>query len=199
MAGITPFVTAALPLAGSVVNSVSGSSGATNRERELALASRLRQEEQERAWRREDERAEQARAREMEWLTRGQNQTASHLRASQGEALRGQEGEAGLRRAQLATTAEADERRRVDALRRAMGRTRAGLGGRGVSSVDGSGEAILLGLVGETVSERRDAQALDQIRLQTIQQELDDRRRLNLLEQAQLAERQRLEFMSRFY
>ncbi|WP_207460165.1 hypothetical protein [Azospirillum sp. SYSU D00513] len=243
MAGITPFVTAALPLATSVVNatsarrsaasatsagSASAAAAAEANERELALQAdyarqereqeaRLRQEEQERAWRREDElrrqeearrlqqadqeriAAEQARAREMNWLSAGQNQTAAQLRAGQEAELRTREADAGNRLAQARATAETDERRRVDALRRAMGRSRASLGAQGVSSADGSGEAILLGLVGDSAAERRESQDLDRIRRQAVQQELDDRRRLNLLEQAQLAERQRLEFLSRFY
>ncbi|HYD31864.1 MAG TPA: hypothetical protein VEB64_13575 [Azospirillaceae bacterium] len=60
------------------------------------------------------------------------------------------------------------------------------------------GEAVALGLVEDADAERRDAQSLDRGRLQAIQQDLRNRRRRNLLEQAQLAERQRLELLSRF-
>lgn len=171
---------------------------------------RQQQEAQAREWARQDElrrqelelqyrQDEQARAREMEWLRRGQNQAGGDLRANQEAALRAQEADAQNRLAQLAATAEADEKRRVDALRRTMARTRAAMGANGVSAADGSGEAILLGLVNDTDSERQDAQKLDQIKRQAIQQEVDSVRRRNLLEQAQLAERQRLEFLSKFY
>ena len=103
------------------------------------------------------------------------------------------------RLAALSAQSADEERRRRDALRRAMGRVRADMGGQGVSAADGSGEAILLGLVGETDRESRTAAQADQLKRQAIQQELDNARRRNLLEQAQLAQRQRLDFMSKFF
>lgn len=170
--------------------------------REWARQDELRRQEQE-LQRQKDEEAriasEQSRSREMEWLTRGQNQEGTQLRANQEAALRTQETDAQTRLAQLAATAEADEKRRVDALRRTMARSRASMGANGVSAADGSGEAILLGLVNDTDGERQDARKIDQIKRQAIQQEVDSVRRRNLLEQAQLAERQRLEFLSKFY
>jgi len=254
MGGITPLLTTALPVAGSLVSTInrsgsrSGGSSASAQQDAARLEAerqalerkyqeervaderryayeqqvrqeqaRLQQEAQAREWARQDElrrqeqelqrqkdeqariASDQSRAREMEWLTRGQNLEGTQQRANQEAALRGQEADAQNRFAQMAATASAEEKRRVDALRRTMARTRASMGANGVSAADGSGEAILLGLVNDTDGERQDAQRIDQIKRQAIQQEVENIRRRNLLEQAQLAERQRLEFLSKFY
>jgi len=144
------------------------------------------------------ERAERRRS-EMAWLGQSQNLEAGQLRARQDASFQAADAEAQGRTAALAQQSAEDERRRRDALRRAMGRTRADLGGQGVGTADGSGEAILLGLVGDTEAESGAAARADQIKRQAIQQELDNARRRNLLEQAQLAQRQRLDFMSKFF
>jgi len=93
--------------------------------------------------------------------------------------------------------AEAAERRRRDALRRSVARTRAQLGAQGISSADGSGEAILLGLIREAEDDQREAAALDRLRQRALAEEDQAAERRNLLEQARLAERQRLERLAR--
>ncbi|MDQ2105467.1 hypothetical protein [Azospirillum isscasi] len=143
--------------------------------------------------------AEQQRVREMDWLAQSQNLAVQQLRTGQAATLAEKEGDARTRLAQASAAAQADERRRVDALRRTGARTRAALGSNGVSAADGSGEAILLGVVKDGAAERAEAEGADRLKREAIQQEVDGVRRRNLLEQAQLAERQRLEFMSRFY
>lgn len=176
-----------------------------------------RAREQQAEWQRQDllrqqdlerERQQQAadaaqqaeqRRREMAWLGRSQTLDANQLRARQDASFQAAGADAQTRVASINQQAATDEQRRRDALRRAMGRTRADLGGQGVSSADGSGEAILLGLVGETEKESSSAAQVDQIKRQAIQQELDNARRRNLLEQAQLAQRQRIDFMSKFF
>lgn len=142
--------------------------------------------------------AEQRRS-DMAWLGRSQNLEAGQLRARQEAGIQAADADAQNRLAALSQQSGEDERRRRDALRRAMGRTRADLGGQGVSAADGSGEAILLGLVGDTEAESGAAARVDQLKRQAVQQELDNARRRNLLEQAQLAQRQRLDFMSKFF
>lgn len=250
MGQITPLVTAALPVATTLMNGAQRQSQmrsqASQNQAELEYTrqqdaarleaerqaqerryqeeraareydARVRQEQQEREWqrqdalrlqeqerqRRESERqaadAEARRQGEMAWLSRGQGEEYEQLRARQVVESQAGDADAGNRQAELAARAQEDERRRKDALRRAMGRTRAGLGAQGVTSADGSGEAILLGMVGETELEQQEALRVDTLKRQAIQQEVENRRRRNLLEQAQLAERQRLEFMSRYF
>ncbi|HYG89539.1 MAG TPA: hypothetical protein VD978_25160 [Azospirillum sp.] len=167
---------------------------------------RRKQIEQERAWQREDqlrrqeaEAAAAQRRSDMAWLAQAQNLEASQLRAQQDAEMQTAGADAQTRLASQAAQSADEERRRRDALRRAMGRARADLGGQGVSAADGSGEAILLGLVGETDQESRTAAQADLLKRQAIQQELDNARRRNLLQQAQLAQRQRIEFMSKFF
>ena len=121
------------------------------------------------------------------------------MRASQDAAYQSQDKDAQTQLAQLTAATDAAEKRRVDALRQAVGKTRASLGARGVTADAGSGEAILLGLTNDTASERKDAQTVDQLKRQVIQQNLDAVKRRNLLEQAQLADRQKLEFMSKYF
>ena len=136
---------------------------------------------------------------DMAWLGQAQTLDYTQLRARQEADAQAAGADAQTRMASLSQQAAADEQRRRDALRRTVGRTRADLGGQGVSSADGSGEAILLGLVGESAQEGRTAAQVDQLKRQAIQQELDNSRRRNLLEQAQLAQRQRMDFMSKFF
>lgn len=167
------------------------------RERQLQWQreDQLRREDQER------ERQAQAEQRRsgMAWLTQSQNLEAGQLRARRDAELQAADADARTRVAAIAQQSAEDERRRRDALRRAMGRTRADLGGQGVSAADGSGEAILLGLVGDAEAESGAATQADRLKRQAIQQELDNARRRNLLEQAQLAQKQRLDFMSKFF
>lgn len=229
MGGITSLLTTALPTVNAVADTVERFGGSSSSSAAATAANAQAQREADERkyayeaqkrqldWQREDELrrqdqelqrqkdeqarrdAEAQRAREMDWLAQSQNQTADQLRSNQAADMADRQAGAQAQLAQINANAAAEERRRVDALRRTMARTRATLGARGVSAADGSGEAILLGAVNDSAMERQDADQIDQIKRQAIQQELDNARRRNLLEQAQLADRQRLEFMSKFY
>ena len=221
MGGITSLVTTALPAVSSVASAVNQFSNSSSTAKQQQAADERKyayeMQKQQLEWQREDElrrqdqelqrqkdeaarvAARQERNREMNWLAQSQNQTADQLRAKQTTDMAVQEAGARNQLAQITASADAAERRRVDALRRTMARSRAVMGASGVSAADGSGEAILLGAVNSSATERQNADQLDQIKRQAIQQELDNARRRNLLEQAQLADRQRLEFMSKFY
>lgn len=99
----------------------------------------------------------------------------------------------------IAAQAAETERQRRNALRRAVGRSRARLGGQGLSSADGSGEAILLGLIDDSAAEAGSSQRLDSLRLRTLAEREEAANRRNLLELSQLQERQRLERAVRGY
>jgi hypothetical protein len=120
---------------------------------------------------------------------------------SQDQATAGQAQQADIatRRAQIETSAASDEAARLKALRRTVGRTRASLGSRGGGTSDGSGEAVLLGLVADTDRDQREADATTRLRTQALAQEVADTQKSNLLERSQLAEKQRLELFSNAY
>ena len=122
-------------------------------------------------------------------------------RLSQDQATAGQAQQADIatRRAQIETSAASDEAARLKALRRTVGRTRASLGSRGGGTSDGSGEAVLLGLVADTNQDQEEAAATTRLRTQALAQEVTDTRTSNLLERSQLAEKQRLELFSNAY
>lgn len=90
-----------------------------------------------------------------------------------------------------AKAAEADLQRR-NALKRAVARQRAKFGGSGISSGDGSSEAVLLGLFEETENEKAVSQRLDNIKLQALDQNIANINRVNTLKHTQLAEKERL-------
>lgn len=98
--------------------------------------------------------------------------------------------------AQLA--ANQDEQTRRSALRSAVAKTRTGLAGQGVDPTDGSGEAILLGQISASDQARQAADAATKLRLQALSQQADALNQRNLLEQTQLAERQRLQWLNSF-
>lgn len=137
-----------------------------------------------------------------------QKQARAELRAEQGLALsqlqsRQKQNEdqatadAALEKQKIDATAAADEARRQQALRRAVARQKTlfsaqGLGG----SAQGSNEAVLLGLVNDSLAQSDQAQQLDTLRRTALDQSVEQTRQKNLLEYAQLAQRQNL---SRYY
>ena len=127
--------------------------------------------------------------------------TLQQRRLSQDQATAGQAQQADIatRRAQIETSAASDEAARLKALRRTVGRTRASLGAGGGGTSDGSGEAVLLGMVADTHRNQQEADATDRLRTQALAQEVAATQKSNLLERSQLAEKQRLELFSNAY
>jgi hypothetical protein len=102
------------------------------------------------------------------------------------------EADARLRAEQNRVQTEIAESDRRAALKRAVARQRALFSAQGIGSDGGSSEAVLLGLVNESETERDQRSLLDNLRDRTLNQNLDQQRQLNLLQQNQLQERQRL-------
>ena len=121
------------------------------------------------------------------------------LSQDQATANQAQQADIATRRAQIESSAASDEAARLKALRKTVGRTRASLGTHGGGTSDGSGEALLLGLVADTNQSQQEADATDRLRTQALAQEVTDTRTSNLLERSQLAEKQRLELFSNAY
>ena len=97
-----------------------------------------------------------------------------------------------LEKEQLNLKSQEDEKQRQRSLRAAIARRKASLGGQGVGSSDGSGNAVLLGIYDETEEERSDRQKTDNLRTKIIDTELDQKRRVNTLQLAQLKEKNRI-------
>ena len=112
-----------------------------------------------------------------------QQQNLQEIQAQQKAALEKQE--------ITAKAANAEKERRA-ALKRAVARQRVQFGASGVSAGDGSSEAVLLGMFEESDEERQSRERLDNIKLQAIDQNLVNQKRVNTLERTQLAEKSRL-------
>ncbi len=99
---------------------------------------------------------------------------------------------------QTMLSANDTEQERRSALRTSLGRTTVGLAAQGIDPTDGSGAANLLGQVSASDQKRQAASEATTLRLQALTQQASATRQRNLLEQSQLADRQRLQWLSYF-
>jgi colicin import membrane protein len=143
--------------------------------------------------------AEAQRKQAMEILTSSHNNEYQQLLGRQNEEWSSAQSAADTQAAQIAQTSAAAEADRRAALKKTQATARARLGAGGVDVKDGSGRAVLLGRQAATDAESAAQAKSDQTRRQAIQADLDNRRRVNLLAQAELADRQRMEYLNRFY
>lgn len=104
--------------------------------------------------------------------------------------------DAALSKQQIEESAAAAETTRRVALKRAIARQRAEFGGNGVASGDGSSEAVLLGLFEESDAERKSREQIDNLKLQALDQNLLQQKRVNTLTRTQTAERNKLKSSS---
>ncbi len=86
---------------------------------------------------------------------------------------------------------QADTDRRA-ALKRAIAKQRANFGAQGIGSAGGSSEAVLLGLFDESEEERVQREQMDNLKTAALDQDVSRQKQLNLLQQAQLKEQQRI-------
>jgi hypothetical protein len=111
------------------------------------------------------------------------------------QTLAEQQDQAAAAREQAAIAADAanaEESRRA-ALKRAVARQKVSLAAQGVSAADdGSAEAILLGLFQESETEKAQRARLDGLRSAALDTGLAEKKAINVLQRAQLAEKQRL-------
>lgn len=120
-------------------------------------------------------------------------QALNELQARQNAQLRAAEQNASLEKQRIALNAQESKRKRKAALKRAVSRQRVDFGAGGIASgAGGSSEAVLLGFFQESEAEKAERERLDNIRLTSIDQDLANQRRLNLIQRTQLQERQRI-------
>ncbi len=99
-----------------------------------------------------------------------------------------------LKREKIEIQAQANEEKRLSALRRAVARQRASFGARGVgNSGGGSSQAVLLGLFEESEEEKQRRGELDGIRASALDLSQSKRASINILQRTQLQERQRFD------
>lgn len=122
-----------------------------------------------------------------------QDLALQNLQQKQANELEEVQEHASLDKEKIALDQQQAEKDRKASLKRAVARQRALSGARGVSGDSGSGEAILLGLFEESDDEREERQRLDSLRKKSLDQDIENRQRQNLLEVSQLRERQALE------
>ena len=121
-----------------------------------------------------------------------QDLALKQLQAQQALGQANAEQDAALQRQKIANDAAGAEATRMAALRRAVARQNAQFGALGVSD-DGSSEAVMLGLVNQSDAEKADQDALDTLRYQAIDQNLGQRKSVDVLQQAQLQQRRNLQ------
>lgn len=129
---------------------------------------------------------------------RAQKQALVQLQEQQDLRLKNAQEDARLQREKIFGDAEEAARKRRDALKRAIAKQRVRFGGQGISSEDGSGEAILLGLFDANQIDEAEAARLDTLRLNALDQDIAQTKRLNVLQATQLAERQKYKTTSLF-
>jgi colicin import membrane protein len=122
-----------------------------------------------------------------------QDLALKQLQAQQALGQANAEQDAALQRQKIANDAASADATRMGALRRAVARQNAQFGASGVSSDDGSSEAVMLGLVNQSDAEKADQDALDTLRYQAIDQNLGQEKSVDVLQQAQLQQRQNLQ------
>ncbi len=117
----------------------------------------------------------------------------AQLKAQQAQSLRAAQDQAALEKQQIQAAAQsADDQSRL-ALKRAVARQRAAYGAQGISSDDGSGQAVLLGMYDESDQEKADRTQIDNLRSAALDQNLSAQGSADVLQLSQLQQRQKLE------
>jgi hypothetical protein len=103
------------------------------------------------------------------------------------------EAQTALQKEQIAASGQSTQDQAQAALIRAVAKQRADFGAQGVSSGDGSGQAVLLGLYDQTDAQAEDRQRIDNLRNAAIDQNVADRYNLDVLQRTQLQQQQKLQ------
>ena len=100
--------------------------------------------------------------------------------------------DAALKKQALLEDAAADEKKRKSALRKAVASKKASFGAQGVGSSSGSSEAVLLGLISDSEDAQDESDSVTALKLAAIDQDLKQQKALNVLQRAQLKEKNSL-------
>lgn len=122
----------------------------------------------------------------------GNNLALQQLQSQQALQQQNATQNAQLTRDEIAAKAKNAEQIRKAALKRSVAKRRAEFGASGVGTRTGSSEAVLLGLFDESEEEKQQRLRLDNIKLNSLDQGLAQRRATNTLTRTQLNARQKL-------
>ncbi|MCB9988636.1 MAG: transporter [Rhodospirillales bacterium] len=115
------------------------------------------------------------------------------LQQDQRESQRQAQENAILQKEQIAAETKKAEDARRAALKRAVARQRASFGASGIGNqANGSVEAVLLGMFEESDDERANRERLDALRTAALDQNLDQQKRLDVIQLSQLREKQKI-------
>ncbi|MFP4098965.1 MAG: hypothetical protein ACLFP8_06435 [Alphaproteobacteria bacterium] len=106
---------------------------------------------------------------------------------------------AALEKEHVAQESKIDEQQRKAALRRAVASQKANFGAQGVSSKDGSAEAVLLGLTRDSETEQEFDNNRASLKQAAIEQDVSQRKALNILQRTQLQEKNNLSTIRKFF
>lgn len=126
-------------------------------------------------------------------LQREQDLALRQLQAKQNLQAQQLAAETALERESIALNAEQDEQNRLSTLKRAVARQRANAGASGISSGDGSAQAVLLGLFEETEGELNNRERLDNLRNSALDLDVANQSSINVLQRTQLRQKQDFE------
>lgn len=101
-------------------------------------------------------------------------------------------------KAQLEADAAATEKQRKAALKKALATQTAAYGASGITSGDGSAQAVLLGVFDESDEEKQDNETSYALKVKALDDEFASLRSSNILERAQLQQLQELELASSY-
>lgn len=123
-----------------------------------------------------------------------QNLAMKNLQQSQQLSEKQAATQAQLNRDKIALDAKTENQRKLNALKKSVARQNVQFASSGIGGGQtGSREAVLLGLSNETNDDLANQSQLDQLRYNTIDNDLYELQQSNILVRTQLAERQRLE------
>ena len=125
-------------------------------------------------------------------LAAQQDLALSQLKTQQAAALKAQTASVALQQQQLSAQAKAASDAQTLTLQRAVARQRAAFGADGVSSGDGSGQAVLLGLYDDAATQAGDDDAVTNLKAAALDRGLADSQASNVLELTQLQQKQNL-------
>ncbi len=98
----------------------------------------------------------------------------------------------------IALEAELIEQDRKDALKRSVARQKANFGAQGVGAVDGSSQAVLLGITEESEEEKAQREALDALKVKAVDDRVQQEKELNVLQREQLKEQSQVNGITGF-
>lgn len=186
-----------------------GVTGYMDRQKSLELRAQAQADRQAAAAERTAERAAEAqrkqaeaaqkRAESLNLLTQSQQQETDQLRQSLADNQAADQRDAAQKLAEITQSASETERKRQLSLRTLLGTAAATAGAHTIDPNEGSALAARRGKIANSEADKAAATTQDRFRIDSLNAQLQDRYQRNLLQQSQLADKQRLQYLSQYY